>query len=110
MKPTVLIACLAGGLSACAVPPSEELIYGRADCRRSSEPQVVSQFDIDGQFCGGRARATAAAANWRSQREVGEGLMQSCMAQRGYVLAPRRVHEARCGRAVPGGGLSRLGG
>jgi hypothetical protein len=109
VKSFVLLACLGAGVSACIVSPRDELIYGRADCRRSTEAEVATQYAVDRQVCSGRARATA-AANWRARGEVGDGVMLSCMAQRGYIHAPRAAHDARCARATPGGGLSRIGG
>jgi hypothetical protein len=123
MDRVALLAALAV-LSGCAHSQQENPdpeLWGRVDCQRFADnPALEVEFDLAKTVCGHRAEAAALAGT--SGMPMGHGIagaiaagiaqgitaaqiktatVQSCMAERGYLLKRRSEHLAICARIAP---------
>src|SRR4051812_39426010 len=83
-------------------------VWLRTDGRRAtSSPALSQQFDIDAAVCQGERQKAAlaggsinstglmAVAESMERGQAADDVTKGCMAQRGYLLVPREVAEAR---------------
>jgi hypothetical protein len=87
---------------------STQNVWLRTDGRRAtSSPQLSQQFDLDATVCQGeRQKASMSGVQLNSgglmgvaeameRGQAADDVTKGCMAQRGYLLVPREVAEAR---------------